>query len=854
MSRRELTLLIVLLAVVLDAALLYGARRSLKMRGFAGGKDARAVHILGRYFPLLTWLKYLLSTPLDILQYLNHALDPELPTRSARLSSGGISLPLSAWGNSYLRKSARSAHRWLRVLLPALIWTTLSIIIVYPVVAVVRDRWLGWPLEVPKVIGRFWELKVRSQGVALPDYFSMIVLCSILTLGFFRVYGRRLRFVESQSLPVLKSPAFAPSVRRHYMGNGLILLAFAGSLVALILEIKTSQLYGWMYLTAVISYCLGWLLREIPAGTVIHTAKVIWRPIALILILHGSLIAFLYCYHTGQGYLWMWVAVITVAFVFALRDFKRIPIVFWVISLALILYTVRINGWEFSVIGDEYSFFDYAQELATKHDGFSIVNKLFDGTAVFGSHPFFSSVIQMLFIKLFSGSTNFGWRIGSLYLSALSLGFFYLFFRQFVSFRISMLAVFFLLSSHYLMTFGKIGYNNLQALFVMSVVLACGAWAVRRKQYLPVAFFGLSMGLCFYVFPAALYILPVALLLMLFYDPPITGDALRRWGVLALSVLILFLPLVIQPDYWGKKVPGTFFFVPEVISSTSSIARHSITTLIYAFYSFLYSPSESHFVVASYIDPISGALTLLGLGYILVVGWRDRFFAFILASILLLLLLVGVTPGYRFPPTTRMFLLLPLWSLVAATGVEWLVVQVKLLRESKRVRERFLVLLLACVLALNLYQAYRLSPQRSTGYQTPAMLFVRLLEHIHQHGEVNGERVVFAFLTTPPWGIDGYYMMLKTYDVSPEQVQLEHIDIKNRAIPEDSLDLLISQNTLVIIYPVIDEKVQSALVGPVQALGKQPCQIKTVNGVTRFTLWYSPPMEWICEADRMVGS
>ena len=123
MSRRELTLLIVLLAVVLDAALLYGARRSLKMRGFAGGKDARAVHILGRYFPVLTWLKYLLSTPLDILQYLNHALDPELPTRSARLSSGGISPPLSAWGNLYLRKSARSAHRWLRVLLPAMIWT-----------------------------------------------------------------------------------------------------------------------------------------------------------------------------------------------------------------------------------------------------------------------------------------------------------------------------------------------------------------------------------------------------------------------------------------------------------------------------------------------------------------------------------------------------------------------------------------------------------------------------------------------------------------------------------------------------------------------------------------------------------
>ena len=84
-------------------------------------------------------------------------------------------------------------------------------------------------------------------------------------------------------------------------------------------------------------------------------------------------------------------------------------------------------------------------------------------------------------MKLF-GSHNLGWHLSSLYLSAAAVGLFYLFFKTFVPRRVALVAAFFLAVSHYIMTFGKIGYNNLQALFAMSLALCAATWAIRTKR------------------------------------------------------------------------------------------------------------------------------------------------------------------------------------------------------------------------------------------------------------------------------------------------------------------------------------------------------------------------------------
>jgi hypothetical protein len=57
---------------------------------------------------------------------------------------------------------------------------------------------------------------------------------------------------------------------------------------------------------------------------------------------------------------------------------------------------------------------------------------LFHYDGVYGTHAYFSSVLQALTIKAF-GANGAAWRISNPYLCALAVGLFYSFFRTFVT-------------------------------------------------------------------------------------------------------------------------------------------------------------------------------------------------------------------------------------------------------------------------------------------------------------------------------------------------------------------------------------------------------------------------------------
>jgi hypothetical protein len=128
------------------------------------------------------------------------------------------------------------------------------------------------------------------------------------------------------------------------------------------------------------------------------------------------------------------------------------------------------------------------------------------------------------------------------------------------------------------------------------------------------------------------------------------------------------------------------------------------------------------------------------------------------------------------------------------------------------------------------------------------MLFVRILEHIRSRPSQEPLNLALAFLTTPPWGIEGYTLMLRTYDMPVDMLRLEKIDAAPTGVPQSSAELLSSPRTLVIIYPEIEARLKSVLEEQVRAFEKLPCPMRTLNGVNRFDLWVSPSMEWICAA------
>ena len=597
---------------------------------------------------------------------------------------------------------------------------------------------------------------------------------------------------------------------------------------------------GWELALAYVGYLLAWALREAPADEV---RAALWQrrgPLTAILLGEVALLVALASRYGHYRFQWITAGLLLLAAANLWRYRKVIHPIVWIATLALALYGTNMNAWWLSAIGDEYSFWSYAREIAEKQSPSFIAANLFNGQAVYSAHPYLSSLIQAIFMKLF-GSDGFGWRISNACLSAVGVLLVYLFARTFVTRRTALMAALFLAISHYIISFGKIGYNNLQALFAETLVLAAAAWAVRTRRPLAFALLGAGIGFCFYVYPAALYIVPLPLLLLLCYLPPVSRAALGRWAVMAASAIILIIPLLIQPGYWQAKIAGTIFYNSEITKTTLSVASHFARNFLYAALSHLYAPQETHFVVVSYVDPLTAALTWIGLACFLRLAFRERFAAFSLISFATLLFLVGTSHDRPFPSTTRMFLLLPWYALFAAAGLTWLIAELRSVGLMHGRGRALVMLVFSVAFGLNLYQAYPLARDRMGGLQSLETLFLRTLQRTQRRDE--GAPKMYVFITDPSWSSVGIQLIPEIY---PVWAEFSEVVISEPSLPESAVPLIADRNTLVIIKPQLDPTWQAALEAPLRNLGKEPCPIRTTTGDVRFTLWHAPENGSLC--------
>ncbi len=729
---------------------------------------------------------------------------------------------------------------------PAFLTGVTVLLALFPSLLVFRDRWLEEPVTSPSI--KQWWCKIDFIcRLRFPPYFLLVFACFFGV--FLLVWINKLK-----PLGVFSNLSFASSapatagVSPIQFGISRIVLIASGASLAIIVVRAASQgrQPGWDLALALLAYVVGWALREIPVEEVIAAIRRNWDLIVAALLVHVALIVFLAATFSTGNPAWIPGLLLALAIFNLLRyHYRELGPVFWIISLALVLYTLNVDAWWFSIVGDEYSFYDYARHIADQQSLSTIGSRLFYGQQVYGGHPYLSSLIQAISMKLL-GTNNFGWRFSSIYLSAVSIGFYFLFFKTFVSRRVALLACFFLAASQYLMDFSKIGYNNPQALFVMSLALWAAAWALRSKRPLAFVVLGLASGSCFYVYPAALWAVPLPFLLLLLYDPPRSKPAIRRWAFLIVSMLLLIFPLLLQPGYWESKEAGTLFVNPGITRSVTSIVEHVSTNWIYALMSFLYVIDESHFVAVSYIDPLSGALLVVGMAYLVKEIRKTRFAPFLVLGFFLLLLGLGASHDGSWPPTTRMFLLLPFFVLFAALGLTWVEQQLRRVCGNRICAVGFVPLVLITVLGYNLCQAYPLSRHRMERYQNLETLFLRVAMRAQ---ELEGEWAkTFVFITDPAWSIDGIrHNQQRVYSVPSSPAQLVQVTVTDTNLPESAHAIIADPNSVVIIKPWLDAEWKRALAVSLQELGKVPCDVKTLRGTVRFQLWHSGGLETLCE-------
>lgn len=708
-----------------------------------------------------------------------------------------------------------------------------------PPALVVAERWMR--VLQRNFLDEYWSRYSFLSQLMLPPYFLIITVCFVV-LGTLLYFGRSKPVVVgeeykdlSQNRPVGK--------RQRYVGLAYILAAAAGFLYIVIRCLIVNEYPGWSLLYVWLAFMIGCVLLFIDNETV----KTYWKQkgqlhISLLLV-HMSLVAVLIGHYSHPQALVFFYTLLVVSLTNLWQFRREIPPIFWIMSLALVVYTINLTGWWTSAVGDEYSFQDPALNLAERTSYTTMGRLLFRGDGVIGTHPYISTFIHALSMKFF-GHENFGWRFSNPYICFLAVGLFYYFCKSFISERLALVAAFLLAVSSYIMAFAKIGYNNLQALFALTLVLAISAWALRSRLTLAFACLGSALAFCFYVYPAALYIVPLPFLLFFFYYPPKGREAVKHWGLTIITMLALTFPLMMQPAYWQAKVAGTLFNQPEIMNSPDSFLMHFVDNAIYAFVSFLYIPSESHFVASSYLDPISSALFLIGFLLLIFQLRRQRFPIFVLVWFAYFLFAVGVSHDRKSPPNTRMFMMLPLYMLIASWGFEWIRVKfIELIPSRVRVRQVIGLLLAATILTVNIYQAYPLSHTRFSFLQNIEALFIRITENVLK-AEPNQPKD-YLVVVDGSWGIDGLIIMQKIYP-HLGWASIHQLTLTEPVIPEESKDFIKQRNTIVLFMPWMDVEWVRKLEPQFMELGKEECMITTYTGEKRFPLFHAPDLQSAC--------
>ncbi len=717
-----------------------------------------------------------------------------------------------------------------------------------PSILVVQDRWFGdW--RVATVYGSPWcDLGLFCNTLGpMPLYIVPATACLAIT---FYLVGKQAQtgspFHAFMNAAPNRGPSSSPlGYRQMQISDMLLIAAGAGLWIAILAGPLFQRVPQFGYALLLFALAAGLFLRTFSVGRLRASWSKDRSRISALLLLHIALVVLLAGTYGRQNLLWLYAAVLVAASLNALRYVRRIPPVFWLISAALLLNTYELNAWWFSIIGDEFEFYRFAHRILDEHGLASIGARFFDGLGIYGVQPYLSSVIQAASIGLF-GPTNFGWRFSNLYLIALSTGMFYAFLESFTRRPIAFLGAGFLAVSHYLMTFGKIGYNNPQALFALTTALWTASQALRNPNVFWFAMIGISLGACFYVFPMAAFSIPAVLLLLWLYRRR-RDLSPTHWLGMGLAASLTVYPLLLQPGYWESKQFGLFFMNPELMRSPLAAFSHLASNAFYSLIAFWIIPEETHFVTVAYADPISAVFILLGLAWLVRHGRNHPFGAFSLASYGLILILVGVVHANPLPSNTRMFLVLPWYGLLAALGLLWTANRARALGWPRWLRAGGSGAILLAILAANLYQAYGLSRERATRHQTFQMLIFGLAEStLRSRTGPQSRLVVLASTAVRPQ--DSLIEMLDLYQVPYADGQIRSVIFEGPEITAEDQAAVEAPGSLVILHPGVAESQQAFLATWMLAVGKAHCDVRNLRGEFLFRVWHAPDRPEPCEA------
>lgn len=354
---------------------------------------------------------------------------------------------------------------------------------------------------------------VLPHMARLDDLLAGLVLLGVGGLGFALVL-RASRFYEVASVRV---PAPLRFLGRDPIWLRSLAVASAGMFVYLILRLRDGD-YHWTF-PLLLGLALGlaaayWFWQDRKTGVKLGLAFTWWEGIGLSAVL----------------------------------------------VLAYFVLTYRLADVPNTLLGDEGSFFEAANNIA--HYGAR--PNIFD-PGVF-SFPVLSNMFQAFFLKAF-GASIWSWRLSVVVPGLAAIIPMYLLVREALDRRIAFMSVFLVIFLPYFLSFTRIGYISSQSIFVVVASLLFLYLGLERGSKLYLFLAGAMAGLGFYTFTAAKVAVPIVLAYVLYLV--VTRRLRPSQAILSLAMfgtglILLAAPITISmnarhPDAGWDKLTETLF-------------------------------------------------------------------------------------------------------------------------------------------------------------------------------------------------------------------------------------------------------------------------------------------------------
>lgn len=216
---------------------------------------------------------------------------------------------------------------------------------------------------------------------------------------------------------------------------------------------------------------------------------------------------------------------------------------FWIILLLIFGFAIcsfALNDLPVHIIPDEGSFWETASALARKeiHPG------LFDSGVY--TFPIASSYFQAWILRIF-GINFWSWRFASIIPAVATLIPLYLLAKLWFGRTTAITACVMMLANPYFISFSRMGYNNSQSLFPVTLCIFFFALAVRKGSYFYLWLAGLTVGLGFYTYFATWLGLVVLCFGVVYLW--IRKDLNFKQAIVVLGVMIVAWAVVFAPRF-----------------------------------------------------------------------------------------------------------------------------------------------------------------------------------------------------------------------------------------------------------------------------------------------------------------